>query len=413
LIPRAEVALPSVTMRTVRAMLASLTVLAAAARTHGEPRAPEYVETLAADEPLYDHPTTASARRGALLAQVPVAVLGRTRGPGCTAEWLLVGPHAWLCGDRTRTVSSARAAPRHAAVSRARHYFVGASGSLGYKDLDSAESAEPDAEYDPGFAVSVTRVRAKHSGEAFALTTRGLWLPLRDLVPVKLPSANGVQLAGELDVGWVVSERAPLHEPTTAARTSRTLPRQAWFRTRGTFERGGRRFYLTDSGAWIDARHAVVPDPATPPATMVAGERWLDIDRRKQVLVAYEGSRPVFAALVSTGKGRPNGPFATPPGEFRIWVKLRTSNMTNLEDADANGYYAMEDVPWVMFFNRGFGLHGAFWHDSFGRVRSHGCVNLAPADAHWLFEWAGPHLPTSWSAALPTPSDPGTLVRIR
>jgi lipoprotein-anchoring transpeptidase ErfK/SrfK len=87
--------------------------------------------------------------------------------------------------------------------------------------------------------------------------------------------------------------------------------------------------------------------------------------------------------------------------------------MDNLEEADARRYYAMEDVPWVLFFKNGFGLHGAFWHDSFGHVRSHGCVNLTPLDAERLFYWSSPRLPAGWTAALPTDYDPGTLVRVR
>jgi lipoprotein-anchoring transpeptidase ErfK/SrfK len=87
--------------------------------------------------------------------------------------------------------------------------------------------------------------------------------------------------------------------------------------------------------------------------------------------------------------------------------------MTNLEDDTFNGYYAIEDVPWVMYFHRGYGLHGAFWHTSFGRVRSHGCVNLTPADAQWLFDWTSPRLPAGWAAVFPTAYEPGTLVRVR
>jgi len=70
-------------------------------------------------------------------------------------------------------------------------------------------------------------------------------------------------------------------------------------------------------------------------------------------------------------------------------------------------------VPYVMYFQAGYGLHGAFWHDSFGEVRSHGCVNLAPRDAQWLFYWASPRLPNGWSAVLPDPHDQGTLIVVR
>jgi lipoprotein-anchoring transpeptidase ErfK/SrfK len=87
--------------------------------------------------------------------------------------------------------------------------------------------------------------------------------------------------------------------------------------------------------------------------------------------------------------------------------------MDNLEDENASNYYRIEDVPYVQFFAKGVGLHAAFWHRNFGHERSHGCVNLAPRDAEYLFAWTGPRLPNGWSAALPTRFDEGTLVRVR
>ena len=89
------------------------------------------------------------------------------------------------------------------------------------------------------------------------------------------------------------------------------------------------------------------------------------------------------------------------------------TNVANLEEEDAGRYYRMEEVPWVQYFSKGFGLHGAFWHRGFGHVRSHGCINLAPMDAERLFQWTSPHLPAGWTAALPSPYERGTLVRVR
>jgi lipoprotein-anchoring transpeptidase ErfK/SrfK len=137
------------------------------------------------------------------------------------------------------------------------------------------------------------------------------------------------------------------------------------------------------------------------------------VELATQTVVAYEGRRPVFATLVSTGKGRKGSPNATPPGTSRIWIKLLSSDMDNLEDESASRYYRMEDVPYVQYFSKGVGLHGAFWHRSFGRVRSHGCVNLAPLDAQRLFWWTSPRLPAGWTAAVPTAHEPGTVVRVR
>ena len=86
--------------------------------------------------------------------------------------------------------------------------------------------------------------------------------------------------------------------------------------------------------------------------------------------------------------------------------------MTNLEAEQSERYYAIEDVPWVMFFKGGYALHGAFWHASFGNRRSHGCINLSPLDAQFLFNWVGPHVPIGWHAAHPTPHDPGTALLV-
>ena len=121
----------------------------------------------------------------------------------------------------------------------------------------------------------------------------------------------------------------------------------------------------------------------------------------------------MFATLVSTGKGPPKSELGTHLGVHRIWVKLLASKMDNLERDDVEHHYSLEDVPWVQFFDKAIALHGVFWHDQFGRARSHGCVNLAPRDAAWLFEWAPPQLPPGWTAVIPTPREPGLRVRVR
>ena len=77
-----------------------------------------------------------------------------------------------------------------------------------------------------------------------------------------------------------------------------------------------------------------------------------------------------------------------------------------------DGPYSIEDVPWVMYFEASFALHGAFWHEGFGGMRSHGCVNLAPSDARWFFQWTEPQVPTGWHGAYATAQRPGTRVYV-
>jgi lipoprotein-anchoring transpeptidase ErfK/SrfK len=105
---------------------------------------------------------------------------------------------------------------------------------------------------------------------------------------------------------------------------------------------------------------------------------------------------------VSTGKPG----FETPQGVFRILAKHVSATMDGTAGSDET--YSIEDVPWTMYFQGSYALHAAFWHDRFGNVRSHGCVNLAPADARWLFQWATPVLPGGWHGVVASHDNPGT-----
>jgi len=166
----------------------------------------------------------------------------------------------------------------------------------------------------------------------------------------------------------------------------------------------------------MDARDLARAHEAAPPPEVTrasAGERWIDVELATQTLVAYEGARPVYATLVSTGRGAPGTDGATPTGVHRIWVKILASDMDDTERDDVDAHYSLEDVPYVQFFDHAVALHGTYWHRDFGRVKSHGCVNLAPLDARWLFDFTGPRVPAAWAAAYPTPFDPGTVVRVR
>jgi lipoprotein-anchoring transpeptidase ErfK/SrfK len=121
------------------------------------------------------------------------------------------------------------------------------------------------------------------------------------------------------------------------------------------------------------------PTPVPPPTSLggISEGRWIDVDLSEQQLTAYAGDTPVHSLLVSTGL--PATP--TPVGQFRIWIKLRYDDMAG------TGYY-IEDVPFVMYFHEGYGLHGVTWHGNFGHPMSHGCVNLPTQEAEWLFNFA-------------------------
>ncbi len=171
-----------------------------------------------------------------------------------------------------------------------------------------------------------------------------------------------------------------------------------------------RVYHETDKGFWVrNIDTAVVELPAVAP-DIKPGERWIDVDLSSQGLVAFEGDKAVYATIVSTGRRStdPEKDHRTVVGSFRIREKHVTTTMD--DDGASDGTYRIEDVPWVMYFEKSLALHGAFWHSGFGRERSHGCVNLTPHDARHLFAWAGPSLPDGWHGVKATKSNPGTRV---
>jgi hypothetical protein len=147
---------------------------------------------------------------------------------------------------------------------------------------------------------------------------------------------------------------------------------------------GSSRWLRIGESQWVDAAWVGVARLKPRHSTIGAAERWVAVNLKEQTAVAYEGDRPVYAALVATGL--PGTP--TVQGVFRTWKRLDTGVMAG------SGYY-IEDVTWTCYFYSGYALHTAYWHDGFGRPRSHGCVNFSPYDAWWVYQWSAVGGPTS------------------
>ena len=141
----------------------------------------------------------------------------------------------------------------------------------------------------------------------------------------------------------------------------------------------GNVWYLIGPGQWLRQEFVAMFAPAEKSEDL--SDRWLAVDLFEQTLIAYRGSTPVFATLVSSGL--PD--WSTNEGVFEIWARLDRDSMSGATGApDA---YALQDVPWTMYFDGSISVHGTYWHDDFGYRRSHGCVNLSISDARWLYEW--------------------------
>jgi lipoprotein-anchoring transpeptidase ErfK/SrfK len=369
------------------------------------------------DEPLVLEPSKGAARRGAAERGARLPVFEIARGGGCSGRWFSVGPLAWLCEEGAEASSAAAPAEQPKSPSADGlpfdYYFVGPDGSFGYGDLTIAEDGVPETQLLPGFGVAITREGQKPGGDRYGLSTHGFWIPLRDLRRVTAPAFRGIALGEALDVAWVSADKVHLRKAPAGAAARDVTPRQTRVVVQETKEQAGKTWLRVGEQEWLSASEVVRPTRLPRPSEVKEGEHWFDVELQAQILTAYVGDRAGVSTLVSSGRGQEGSDLATPKGVHRIWVKLHNSDMDNLENLEANENYAIQAVPWVMYFQKGYGLHGTFWHRAFGRVQSHGCVNLSPADAERLFDFASPRLPSGWTAALPTVYEQGSLVRVR
>jgi len=117
--------------------------------------------------------------------------------------------------------------------------------------------------------------------------------------------------------------------------------------------------------------------PQTIQTLQKSEQRWIQVNLSTQRLIAWEGGKPVYAVTVSTGKK------STPTrvGSFKIQSKHKIARMRGRD-------YDVPNVPYTMYYQGNYGIHGAYWHKKFGTPVSHGCINVAPNHAKWLFDWA-------------------------
>jgi len=271
---------------------------------------------------------------------------------------------------------------------------------------------------EPGFYVSLDR-NFERDGETYWRTQQNGFVPAESLRHPKWSRFHGQELD---EAGWGLPVAVTKAEETVVHRlnergklraTRERLPPRSWLPVRSRRQLGERLFLLVGEDRLVPETDVLLIPPSAPPDGVAEGERWIDVDLTHQVLVAYDWKQPRYVTLISTGRARPPSPeldYRTPKGLFRIRAKHLTSTMD--DDEPGEPPYSLEDVPYVMYFEGAYAFHSAFWHDRFGRPRSHGCINLAPRDAKWLYNWAGPDLPAAWHGRYATDENPGTWVHV-
>jgi hypothetical protein len=256
-------------------------------------------------------------------------------------------------------------------------------------------------------------------GRRWGLTTDLLIVPLDRLKRLAPSDFHGVPLEGALPVVFVKSKSEHFYrQDETSGGFTIDEPisyRQAIPLTGQSKRTGKTTFWETRDGRWVrqldDGRFLKIDPPKEWPSWATPNRRWLEISILNQTLVAYDGQVPAYATLVSTGAdglGDPEKTHSTVRGAFLIHTKHVTATMDNDE---ADDRFDLRDIPYVQYFHKGYAIHAAYWHDGFGTPRSHGCINVHPTDAAWLFGFTDPPVPDGWHGALSLKN--GTLVYIR
>lgn len=258
---------------------------------------------------------------------------------------------------------------------------------------------------DHGFYVAGNGVETR-SHRRFVRTVRGSFVKESQLEERTGAEFHGIELdeSHPLPVAWAIRAGQPMLRRDRADGTTRVvdepdvdaIPRLAivdWVRQDNIEDRlyhvirnqAGEERLLRD---WFVA----VARPVDPPSGIADDEPWVHVDLSSQTLVLYRGATPIYATLVSSGVSE----HETPVGEFVIRRKMVTDTMADLGSAGGDDRYRIEDVPWTQYFSGSVALHAAFWHTRFGQARSHGCVNLAPRDAQFIFQHTWPVIPEGW-----------------
>jgi lipoprotein-anchoring transpeptidase ErfK/SrfK len=287
-----------------------------------------------------------------------------------------------------------------------------------------------------GLAFVGSFVADEHSlKRRFGITTDLRLAPTSKVKPDSGSPWHGVELGDELTppLAFVRFRGAKSYRIAKgSAEASGDLERRSAQKLSGKMEKvAGEPYYeLADGSFARGADVGLVLAPAKWPKAAEKGEKWIEVDESEQVLVLWNGKKAEFATLVSTGRpaiGDPKETYSTIRGVFRIYAKHISATMDSDEgmgkkaNADkglkpgdegyvpekgdgvygvtlrrGHGLFTLRDVPHIQYFHKNYAIHGAYWHDVFGIARSHGCINLAPADSLRVFKWTEPHLPEGW-----------------
>ena len=109
------------------------------------------------------------------------------------------------------------------------------------------------------------------------------------------------------------------------------------------------------------------------------GAKWIDVNLARQTATTYRGTTKVKTYVIASGINTPDR--RTDTGTWYVWLKVPVQTMRG------EGYVT-PNVRWISYFHGGEGFHAAPWVTNFGVPHSHGCINMRPAQAKEVYDWA-------------------------
>jgi len=221
-------------------------------------------------------------------------------------------------------------------------------------------------------------------GKAFVQLVSGEWVRAS---PAAYTRFQGLEFFENPpnNFGWIVDFTESSAAPSfSAATTGNSYYREDKIQVYEMVEAEGLFWYKIAPDEWVNSQKARVVILRTTPPEGITANRWIELDLFQQTIMAYEDGQLQFASLMASGLE----PTYTKPGIFSIYIKKDFETMQGSFEDDRSDFFYLEDVPWTMYYDEARAIHTAYWRTYFGYPQSHGCINLSPGDAKWLYLWA-------------------------
>jgi hypothetical protein len=359
------------------------------------------------DANVLARPSFTAPMVGQVLRGARIAVRGEVEiknAKGCPAQrYYALQPFGFICASETKQTNQPPTTEHVLQVPEGSNLpftYVMVAVEEGtflpmWKNVESLRAHEdPERQLKRGDSIAVSPRFERFEDVSYYIAVDDKVVPVKGTFTLKNFSEwQGVPIDANthLPFGWVTSRNATVYDAPNGKKIE-PIERRTRLDILEEQSVGTKRWLRIGDERWMKAEQINEVRKAERPASTNGNPQWFDIDLGEQVVVAYRDDKPVYATLTSSGR-EPNH---TPRGDYPIWGKVTAITMKSQEYDDIP--YYVNKVPWVLFFQAHNALHGAYWHDLFGVVKSHGCTNLSPKDARYLFEWLQPALPPGWTA---------------